>query len=221
MTDAEEYLQQAVQLHSTREFKKGFKSAENARKKFVKEKNLGRAMEALRVMGDCTINLRDLKKAKELYDQLLVEALGMKNLFYQAAALWGLGQVASHQMNHPDATHFFQRGLELARSIGDNWYTGWNAFGLANSLRGMGRLDEARPLLNDALSSFNAMNQSTLVSWVERVLGEIGGESASVPTDGTKMWLCPMCGSKFTQSQANELKRGKTATCEYCGTTVG
>jgi len=138
MTDSEELLQEAVKFHQTSEFKKGIKSAEKARKQFQKDGNSGRAIEALRVMADCTVNARDLKKAQELYRLLLKEAADISSPFYEAAAHWGIGQVYSHQMNYGDAAKSFLNGLKSAQKIADKWYTGWNASVLVMPLVGWG-----------------------------------------------------------------------------------
>lgn len=214
----EELLHEAVQNHQASKFDKCIKAAEKARKKFQKAGRVDQAIEALRVMADCTINARDLKKAEKLYQSLLEEGGEMSNPWYQSAAMWGLGEVALHRMDYSTAANFFTTGLEIARSIADKWYAAWNAFGLANALRGLARLDEAKPLLNEAIRGFRALDKATYVSWAERILNAMGGEVAS---GESKVWLCPMCGSKFSASQAEQLKKGKIATCEYCNTSVG
>jgi len=218
----EEHLQKAVSCHQASDFKKGIKEAENARKKFKKEGRTDRATEALRVMGDCTLNARELKKAHKIYEELLQEGVGISNLWFQAAANWGLGQVALHKMVYSTALQHFQRGLEQAQSVADNWYTAWNAFGLGNALRGLARLDDAKNAYELALKAFRAGNQSTFVTWIENTLKDMG---ADVPdegrSDGIPIWLCPMCGSKLTQTQGAALKAGKMTTCEYCGTAIG
>lgn len=221
MSNPEELLQEAIRFHQSSEFKKGIKSAEKARKQFLKDSNSVRATEALRVMADCTINAREIKKAKELYDLLLKEAKRISNSFYEAAAYWGIGQVFSHQMNYQEAAKAFTAGLNSAKKIADQWYTGWNAFGVGNATRGMGRLADAKPFYNQAIESFQAMNQTALASWAERALKEIGGERSEVMPADMKIWLCPMCGSKFGISETESLKKGKSVTCSYCGTTVG
>ena len=60
-------------------------------------------------------------------------------------------------------------------------------------------------------------------SWAEKALQEIGGETEveTGAADEIRIWLCPMCGSKFKQEQVSVLKSRKTTTCEYCGTTDG
>ncbi|MHA1638015.1 MAG: tetratricopeptide repeat protein [Candidatus Thorarchaeota archaeon] len=214
----EELLAEAVRLFQAKDFKNGLKNAENARKKFLKEGLPARAIEALRVMGDCALNARDLKKAHKLYTQLYEDASATSNFFHQSAAYWGLGQVSSHKMDYGKAKTAFETGLKLAQQIADNWYTAWNAFGLGNAYRGLGQLDDARTMYNTSLGAFKTMNQQTMVSWVERALKEVGGE---VKLPEVKVWLCPLCGSKYSASQADTLKRGKTVTCEYCGTSVG
>ncbi|MDF1541098.1 MAG: hypothetical protein P1Q69_19530, partial [Candidatus Thorarchaeota archaeon] len=117
MGNPEHLLQEAVRLHQSSDFKKGLETAEKARKEFLKEKNPGRAIEALRVMGDCAVNARDFKLAQKLYDELLSDAVSTSNLFYQAAACWGIGQIASHKMNYSEALDSFQTGLKIARQI--------------------------------------------------------------------------------------------------------
>ena len=218
----EEHLQKAVSCHQTGDFKKGIKEAENARKKFQKEGRSDRAIEALRVMGDCTLNARDLEKARKIYETLLQEGASISNLWYQAAANWGLGQVSLHKMQYDKAFQSFQLGLQQAQSVADNWYTAWNAFGLGNALRGLTRLDEASNSYHTASQAFRAANQPTFVTWVENTLKDMG---ADVPdeghSDGLPIWLCPMCGSKLTQAQGATLKAGKMTTCEYCGTAIG
>lgn len=218
----EEHLQKAVSCHQASDFKKGIKEAERARKKFQKEGRTDRAVEALRVMGDCTLNARELVKAQKIYENLLEEGTKISNVWFQAAANWGLGQIALHKMQYGPAHQFFQLGLQQAQSVADNWYTAWNAFGLANALRGLARLVEAKNGYELALKSFRAANQSTFVTWIENTLKEMG---ADVPdeghSDGISIWLCPMCGSKLTQIQGSALKAGKMTTCEYCGTAIG
>ena len=91
------------------------------------------------------------------------------------------------------------------------------------ALRGLGRLVEARPLLQEAIAAFKELNQSSAQSWAEKALQEIGGETEveTGAADEIRIWLCPMCGSKFKQEQVSVLKSRKTTTCEYCGTTAG
>ena len=219
---SEELLQEAVQLHQTGDFKKGLKTAEKARKKFQKEGRIDRSIEALRVMGDCVVNTHDLKKAEKLYNELWKEGFGLSNKWYQSAAHWGLGQVALRGMNYPAAVTHFEQGLDLARSIADEWYIAWNAFGLATALRGLARLSEAKPLFQEAISSFKSLGQTSALSWAEKAYTEIGGETESPDRSGEiRIWLCPLCGSKYNENQVESLKRGKTTTCEYCGTTAG
>ena len=219
---SEEHLQEAVRLHQKSDFKKGVKEAESARKKFQKEGRSDRATEALRVMADCTLNTRDLKNAEKLYRDLFNEGMKLSSFWFQSAAWWGLGQVSLHTMNYPAAQQSFQKGLDFAKKVADAWYTAWNAFGLGTALRGLARLDEAKQSYKEALTTFRGMGQATPATWVERALSEIG---ADIPVDGPvgeiRLWLCPMCGSKFNPQQASALRSSKMATCEYCGTTVG
>ena len=218
----EEHLQKAVNCHRSADYKNGIKEAEKARKKFQKEGRVDRAIEALRVMSDCALNARELKDAEKMYNELLAEGVGIANLWYQAAANWGLGQITLHKMNYAAAMQFFLHGLEQAKSIADNWYIGWNAYGLGTALRGLARLEEARNNYELALQAFRTAKQSTFVTWVENTLKEIG---ADVPDaghgDALPIWLCPMCGSKLSIGQGNALRQGKMTTCKYCGTAIG
>jgi tetratricopeptide (TPR) repeat protein len=214
---AEKDLQKAYAHHRSGEFKKGMKSAEKARKRFLKEKLTDRALEALRVMADCAVNARDMQKATNLYTQLLEEGEENDMVFFQAAANWGLGEVAAHRMDYEVASIHFETGLGLARRIADKWFTAWNAFGLGKAYRGIGRIEDSRIALTEALNVFNDLNENRFVTWVDKLLKDMGGE---VPTD-EKVWLCPMCGSRLTREQAESLSSGKIVTCEYCGTSVG
>jgi len=218
----EEHLQKAIRCHQTADFKNGIKEAEKARKNFQKEGSIDRAMEALRVMGDCALNARDFKNAEKIYNELLAEGSGISNLWFQAAANWGLGQITLRKMNYAAAMQFFLSGLEQAKSVADNWYIAWNAYGLGNTLRGLARLQEAQQNYELALQAFRTSNQSTFVTWVENTLKELG---ADVPDEGhgdaLPIWLCPMCGSKLTIAQGSTLKQGKMTTCKYCGTAIG
>jgi tetratricopeptide (TPR) repeat protein len=213
-------LQEATRLHGSRNYGKCIKTAEKARKKFQKEGKLDRAVEALRVMADCALNAHETKKATDLYRELMAEGKRMSNLWFQAAAHWGLGQVHLRLLRYADAVQHFQEGLERAKQVADNWYTAWNAFGLANAKRGMGRLDEARALLQEALTAFKASNQTTFVAWVTKAIQELGG-AEETDAEEIRIWLCPLCGSKFSSGQVDSLKAKKSVTCEYCGTTAG
>lgn len=218
----EEHLNNAIRLHQVSDFGKGIKEAENARKKFQKEGRNDRAAEALRVMADCTLNARELKKAEQLYNELLKEGVKVSSFWHQSAASWGLGQVSLHKMNYAVAQQYFKNGLDYAKKIADKWYTAWNAFGLGTALRGLSMIDEAKLLYQEALAAFRAMGQATPAGWVERALSEIGADAlADMPSGEVRLWLCPMCGSKFNPQQASALRSGKMATCEYCGTTAG
>lgn len=216
----EEMLQEARRLHQSKDYDKCFKAAEKARKQLQKKGRLGLAIEALRVMGDCAVNAHNLEKANELYTELLDEAKKMPNLWYQSASHWGLGQVQLRLLRYESAAHHFEAGLDLAKQIADNWYTAWNAFGLANAQRGMGKLEGARALLQEALSAFKASNQAAFVQWVEKAIQEVGGPPEPT-SDDIRIWLCPLCGSRFTAVQVDSLKAHQIVTCEYCGTTAG
>ena len=65
--------------------------------------------------------------------------------------------------------------------------------------RGLARLSEARPLLQEAIAIFKELNQTAAQSWAEKALTEIGGETevGAGEADEIRIWLCPMCGSKF------------------------
>ncbi|TFG31433.1 tetratricopeptide repeat protein [Candidatus Thorarchaeota archaeon] len=216
------HLQEAIRLHQISDFKKGLKEAEKARKQFQKEGRIERAVEALRVMGDCTLNTHDLKKAEKIYLELLEQGVKLSSNWFQAAAYWGLGQVASHRMDYPSAIQQFQKGLDSANSITDKWYIAWNAFGLGNALRGLSRVEEAQSAYQVALRTFRDLNQVSFVTWVEKALNQIGSEAPRIGSqDEIRIWLCPLCGSKFNPDQANALRNGKMATCQYCGTTAG
>lgn len=219
----EELLADATRFHSVADYKKCMKAAEKARKKFQKDVRIDRAIEALRIMGDCVVNTHELKKAEKLYTELLEEGLSISNKWYQAAATWGLGQVSFRRMDHQNAMKLFQEGLVLARSVSDKWYIAWNALGLALALRGLARITEAKPLLHEAIALFRDLSQSSAQSWAEKALEEIGDEVEAEPeaADEIRIWLCPMCGSKFKENQVSFLKSGKATTCEYCGTTAG
>lgn len=219
----DQLLEEAVQLHQKSDFKKCLKAAEKARKKFLKENNPLRAIEALRVMADCALNKRDFSLARKLYEELMHEASTSQNLFYQAAAHWGIGQISLHLMQYDAAINSFKTGLQLARNIADKWYIGWNSFGLGNSLRAIGRIDEASIALNEAYETFTAMNQPTIASWTKRTLSEIESDSSidEIAVKEHRPWLCPMCGAKFTVEQTKLLRKNKVIACQYCGTSVG
>ena len=174
-------------------------------------------------MGDCVVNTHELKKAKKIYTELLEEGVSISNKWYQAAAQWGLGQVAFRRMDYTTAVKHFETGLELARSIGDKWYIAWNALGLALALRGLAHLNESRLLLQEAIKLFQEIEQTTAQSWAEKALQDISGEIEADPdaVDEIRIWLCPMSGSKYKEEQVLILKSGKMTTCEYCGTTAG
>ena len=216
---SEELLQEAVRLHQTSEFQKGIKTAEAAREMFLKEGRPDRAIEALRVMADCAVNAREMIQANMLYEKLMQEAVGMANIWYQSAAHWGLGQISLRQLNYPTALDHFTAGLDQARKIADKWYIAWNAFGLGNAMRSTGNLTDAESLYREAKDAFIAQNQTALVAWVDKALTEI--KSDTLEPSEIRIWLCPLCGSKFSAHQVAALKAGKTTKCQYCGTSSG
>lgn len=216
---SEELLQEAVRLHQTSQFQQGFAMARNARQLFQREGRPDRAIEALRVMSDCAINAHDLIQAQTSYESLMKEATEISNLWYESAAHWGLGQVSLRRMNYSSATDHFLAGLDKARKIADKWYTAWNAFGLGNAMRSQGRLEDASNLYREAKDAFLAQNQTAFANWVEKALTEVGSDIPE-PTE-IKIWLCPLCGSKFNSYQVAALKGGKSTQCQYCGTTSG
>ncbi|RLI49696.1 MAG: hypothetical protein DRO73_05510 [Candidatus Thorarchaeota archaeon] len=221
MADAEEHLQEAYTLHRSGNYKKGMKEAQKARKRFLKEGLPGRAVEALRVMADCALNAHDFREAKRLYKELLAEAREIPSPSLQAAAEWGLGEVSRYNMEYDIAAAHHETGLKLAQKTGDKWFTAWNAFGLGKSLRGLGRLEEAREMLLMARRLFEELSLGEYVGWVDRMLTEIGGHVESKVPGEMKVWLCPQCGSKYSDSMVEKLRQGRAVTCEYCGTTVG
>ncbi len=220
MPTPEEHLEEARALHGRGEFKKGMKAAQKARKKFLKEEQRGQATEALRVMADCTLNQHDLKEAKRLYKELLEEASVAHATMYEAAAYWGLGEIANHQMDYQKATRHFELGLRQARSAADRWFTAWNAFGLGKSLRGLGRAAEAIPHLREARKIFLELGHAAYASWIDKMLGDMETDDVSTKDSEVRIWLCPMCGSKYSQNEAQDILTGKMVTCQYCGTTI-
>ncbi|NWF95537.1 MAG: tetratricopeptide repeat protein [Candidatus Thorarchaeota archaeon] len=216
----EDDLKEALDLFGRREYKKAAKAAEKAQKKFEKDGLHARAIEAQRVMADSLLNARDLKEASRVYESMLKTSQARSMVSYQAAACWGLGEIAAFGMDYAKAVSHFKLGLDLARKIADKWYTAWNGFGLGKAYRGTGKLTEAREVLTEARDLFREQNQSVYAGWVEHLLGEIGGEVSSRKGEA-KIWLCPMCGSKYPAETAQRLSAGKMVTCEYCGTTVG
>ncbi|MGY5852157.1 MAG: tetratricopeptide repeat protein [Candidatus Thorarchaeota archaeon] len=216
----QELLDEARQYHQASQFKKGMKTAEKARKNARKEGDSAAAIEGLRIMADCALNAREMKKAKEYYEELIREAAPDTNAFYLSAASWGIGQIALHKMSYHEAISVFKQGLQYAESIADQWYTAWNSFSLGNAQRGIGNLDDAIAYLKKATSTFKAMNQPSFAAWVDRVLDDLGSVSPTSTTD-LEIWLCPLCGSKFDIQEAELLKKGKIVSCEYCGTSVG
>ncbi|MCF2136919.1 MAG: hypothetical protein K9W43_06695 [Candidatus Thorarchaeota archaeon] len=221
MPTSQEHLEEARTLHGRGEFKKGMKEALKARKKFLKEDQQGQATEALRVMADCTLNQHDFQEAKRLYKELLEEAHTVHATYYEAAANWGLGEIANHQMNYRKAAIYFELGLHHARSVSDKWFVAWNAFGLGKALRGQGKASEAIPYLQEGKKLFLELGHAAYASWVEKMLDEMGGDEIATAEREVRIWLCPLCGSKFNQNEAQAILTGKMATCQYCGTTVG
>lgn len=132
-------------------------------------------------------------------------------LFYQAAAYWGLGEIAIFSMDYPTAVSHFINGLDSARKISGRWYTAWNGFGLGKAYRGVGELTKAREVLTEARDLFRQQAMSIYTSWVEHLLDEIGGEIKTERSEakGAKIWLCPMCGSKYPLKAAQKLSTGK------------
>ena len=216
----QELLDEASQHHRDSNFKKGLKTAQKARKKARKDGDDASAIEALRIMADCALNARDMEKARDLYSELIREAAPGDNKFYLAAASWGLGQLALHQMSYHEAISLLRQGLDYAESISDEWYTAWTAFSLGNAQRGIGNLDNAHVLLEKASSTFKAMNQPAFAAWVDHVLAELGDTIPTI-TDDLSIWLCPMCGSKLDTRQVESLKKKKVIVCEYCGSSIG
>ncbi len=214
-------MTEAYELHRKGHFKKGFKAAKKAMTKFQKDGLTARALEARRVMADCAINMRDLKTAETLYEDLVRDSRVQQIPFFEAAGSWGLGEVASHRMDYRSASATVERGLSVAERIADRWFTAWNAFGLGKAYRGLGRTADARSHLGRALDIARAEGWTNLVLWVERVLSEIGGDTPVSDAGPDRLWLCPMCGSKLNRDQVQLLLEKNITSCEYCGTTIG
>ncbi len=219
--DGEKHLQQSYTLFQAGDYKKSREHAEKARKRFKKEGLVARAAEALRVMADSYLNLRDLKKAEGYYGELMDLARANNLGMYRAAASWGLGEIASYHMDYDSAAKHYHEGLEEARRVASKWYIAWNSFGLAKAYRGLGRLDEIRPLLSEARDIFSSLNHTTYVEWVEKLAEEVSVDITKGQPSDMRVWLCPVCGSKYDVEMAENLSRGKKVTCQYCGTTVG
>lgn len=64
----EDDLREALALFGKGEYKKAFKAAETAQKKFENEGLPARAIEAQRVMADSLLNARDLRAATKVYE---------------------------------------------------------------------------------------------------------------------------------------------------------
>lgn len=219
--DPEQLLKKAVELFGDARFKEAMKFSEQARTLFQKTDQRDRAMEALRVMADSALNSRETAQAAKLYQNLHSEGVSAASVFYQSAAEWGTGQIALRKMDYASAAGSFKAGLDLSRRGGDKWYSAWNALGLATAYRGMGKIADARTLLQGVSSDFHSIGQATYAAWAEKALSEIGATPVQQPAGDPKPWLCPMCGSRLSLAQADSLKKGKLVTCEYCGTSVG
>ncbi len=221
MPTPQEHLDEARTLHGRGDFKKGMKAAQKARKKFLKDDQPGQAREALRVMADCALNQHDFGEAKRLYKELIEEAKSAETPFYEAAGNWGLGETACHQMDYRGAIAYFEMGLKHAKSVGDKWYTAWNAFGLGKAYRGIGEAGKAIPFLKEAKRIFKELGHATFVTWIDKILGEIGDDKKATDDEEVRIWLCPICGSKLQKDTVEELLTGDLVSCQYCGTTIG
>lgn len=117
------------------------------------------------------------------YGELALQAFtALEQLPGQAHCLNNLAVEAMNANRWADSADLSQRAAEMFHRIGDTAFEGNALFNRAEILVRQGRLDEARPLLSEALLTARAVSDDELVALVLRESGRatyLGGDPAS------------------------------------------
>jgi class 3 adenylate cyclase/tetratricopeptide (TPR) repeat protein len=115
------------------------------------------------------------------YGELALQAYTeLDDLPHQADCTNNLAVSALDHNRWPEAVATFGRAAEIYRRIGDTQGEGLATYNRAEVLVRQGRLDEARPLLDEALSTARAVSDDELVALVLREVGRIACRSGDL-----------------------------------------
>ena len=110
--------------------------------------------------------------ALEIYDEL-------GNLPRQADILNNMGAWAFLQSRWDEALGLYERGRELRERIGDPVHAANGTFNIAEIMTDQGRLEEAEPLLREALRVWRAAGWQARVALANRQLGKVAARSGN------------------------------------------
>ena len=126
---------------------------ERARARFAAVGNLGRESTALRVVATGAVQRGEPDVAAAIYERAFALAERAGNRLAAAACVIGLGDTALERGNEPEAEGHYRRAVERLEAIGSGQLT-HARLNLGLVLVRTGRDEEARPLLDEAVATF-------------------------------------------------------------------
>jgi tetratricopeptide (TPR) repeat protein len=102
-------------------------------------------------IGEILVEAEDYTKAADAFRAALALAVRLGDAPGEAASRSGLGNVAAAEKRVDDSAEHHHQALDLLRQIGDRTLLAGALTDSATSLRELGRLDQARPLYEEAL----------------------------------------------------------------------
>jgi tetratricopeptide (TPR) repeat protein len=111
--------------------------------------------QALLLLGRANLLKGDYEAALHASEQQLELAGQVNDQSQQAVSHGDIGNVLVRQEKYAEALEHFEKKYSISKSLGDQKGVGYGAIGRANALWQLGRYDEARALLDEALALAN------------------------------------------------------------------
>jgi tetratricopeptide (TPR) repeat protein len=159
---------------------------------------------AVQSLGYACQTAGDLGRARQLFDEGVELARDVGDTRQIAAALICLGQLLRQQRDFGGAEQLYREATDIARRLGDEESVGIGLLNLAMVAIECGRLQEARPLLRDAVVTALATGSQMLG---QAALDVMSGYSAA---DGHMESCAHYYGASEAQAVRSGLQRDPT-----------
>jgi predicted ATPase/DNA-binding CsgD family transcriptional regulator len=129
-------------------------------------------------LGQIAAQRDELDKALEFYAQSLALKRQLNDLFTMSATVNNLGYVAQRQGDHQRAYEYYREAMRIAQQRGDRISTALGMTHAAEALMALGRPNEARQLIAEALSlAYNLSATGIVIEIVQSAAELAAGEA--------------------------------------------